>query len=98
VTDGTIGVRVPAHPVALELLGRAGPLAASSANLSGESTPTTAGGVRQVFGEEIGAYLDGGPVTGSGSTVVAVLDDRIEVLRVGPITADMIGSVLGRPI
>jgi L-threonylcarbamoyladenylate synthase len=95
VANGTIGVRVPAHPVALELLARCGPLAASSANLSGRATPPTAGGVRDVFGDAINVYLDGGPVTGTGSTVVGATSEGVDVLREGPITSEALGSVLG---
>ena len=91
----TIGVRVPAHPLALELLARCGPLVASSANRSGEPTPPTVDGVRGVFGDEVDAYLDGGPAPGSGSTVVDVTNERASLLREGPVTADMLRSVLG---
>jgi tRNA threonylcarbamoyl adenosine modification protein (Sua5/YciO/YrdC/YwlC family) len=94
-SGGTIGVRVPAHPIALELLARCGPLAASSANRSGEETPPTVDGVRELFGGAVDAYLDGGPAPGTGSTVVDVTTDRVNVLREGPVTTEMLRSVLG---
>ena len=91
----TIGVRVPAHPVALELLARCGPLVASSANRSGEDTPPTVHGVRELFGASIDGYLDGGPAAGNGSTVVNVTTESVSVLREGPVSGDMLRSVLG---
>lgn len=94
----TIGVRVPAHPIALDLLARTGPLCASSANRSGEPTPPTVDGVRRIFGDGVGLYLDGGPAPGTGSTVVAVHSDRVDVLREGPITSAMLAEALGRPV
>src|SRR5207237_7906302 len=51
--DETIGVRMPAHPSALRVLDRTGPLAVTSANRSGEPTPETCDGVRAVFGETV---------------------------------------------
>ncbi len=95
VDVGTIGVRMPAHPIALELLARCGPLAASSANRSGEDAPPTVHGVRELFAASIDAYLDGGPAPGSGSTVVDMTTEPIDVLREGPIGVEMLKSVLG---
>lgn len=95
VFERTIGVRVPAHPIAQDLLARCGPLAASSANASGEPTPPTVDGVRSVFGAAVQMYLDGGPAPGTGSTVLDVTGERAVVLREGPITAEMLKGVLG---
>ena len=97
VADGTIGVRVPNHPIALEVLRRVGPLAASSANLSGEPAPTTADDIRSIFGDLVDAYLDGGTIVGTGSTVVDLTRSAIRVLREGPISiADVKSAVEGR--
>lgn len=85
VFDGTIGVRVPAHPIALGLLARCGPLAASSANETGRPTPSTVQDVRSVFGSGADGYLDGGVIVGAGSTVIDATDDVPRVLREGPI-------------
>ena len=85
VFDGTIGVRVPAHPIALELLARCGALAASSANETGEPTPSSVQEIRSIFGPRADGYLDGGEITGSGSTVIDVSGDALVVLREGPI-------------
>jgi L-threonylcarbamoyladenylate synthase len=85
--DGTIGIRVPDHDLALAVLGRCGPLAASSANLSGEPTPSTAAEIADLFGDRVDAYLDGGTIEGTGSTVVDVSGADLRVLRPGPIPA-----------
>lgn len=91
----TIGVRMPNHPVALALLRLAGPLAVTSANLSGGANTTTA---RQVFDQlqgKIPLILDGGTTPGgSPSTVVDCTSDAVRILRPGPVTPEMIASVL----
>jgi L-threonylcarbamoyladenylate synthase len=83
---GTVGVRIPAHPVALQLIDAAGvPLAAPSANRFKELSPTTAAHVRAAFGDAI-PVLDGGPTrVGIESTVVSITDGRITLLRPGMI-------------
>ena len=87
VTAGlrTVGLRVPRHPVALELLRAAGvPIAAPSANRFTQLSPTTAQHVRDAFGDETPFLLDGGPCeVGLESTVIAVTQDGLEVLRPG---------------
>jgi len=88
VTAGlpTVGVRIPSHPVALELIEAAGlPLAAPSANRFKELSPTTAAHVRAAFGDTI-PVLDGGPTrVGIESTVVSIADGKITLLRPGMI-------------
>lgn len=87
VTAGlpTVGLRMPRHPVALDLLREAGlPIAAPSANRFTQLSPTTAEHVREAFGEDTPFLLDGGScVVGLESTVVAVTKDGLEVLRPG---------------
>jgi L-threonylcarbamoyladenylate synthase len=96
VTAGldTVGVRMPAHPLALRLIRAAGrPLAAPSANRSGRPSPTTAAHVLADLGGRIGGVLDGGPAgIGVESTVVRVDEAgrRIHVLRPGGVTADQL--------
>jgi L-threonylcarbamoyladenylate synthase len=86
VTAGlaTVGVRMPAHPVARELIEEAGvPVAAPSANRFMGLSPTTAAHVRAVFGDSI-AVLDGGPSqVGIESTVVAIENGNLKLLRPG---------------
>lgn len=90
VTAGlrTIALRVPAHPVMQALLrGAERPLAAPSANASGRISPTTAEHVRATLEGRIPLILDGGPTErGIESTIVAVSDDGLRLLRPGPVT------------
>jgi L-threonylcarbamoyladenylate synthase len=89
VTAGlpTVGVRVPAHPIALALIREAGiPLAAPSANKFTGLSPTTAEHVRAAFGDEV-PVIDGGPCqVGIESTVVAVEGTKLTLLRPGMIS------------
>jgi len=83
----TIGVRMPDHPVTLELLNHTGPMAVTSANLSGGSNAITA---QQVFDQlhgRIPLILDGGQTPGGQpSTVVDCTGDQLVILRQGPLT------------
>ncbi len=90
--ESTVGVRCPDHPLVRELARRVGPIAATSANRHGQPTPTTAADVAVVF-PKILMVIDGGPIDGSASTVVSVVDG-VEVLREGPITAADIDAAL----
>jgi L-threonylcarbamoyladenylate synthase len=96
VTAGldTVGVRMPAHPLALELIRAAGrPIAAPSANRFGCVSPTTADAVAEQLGGRVSLVLDGGPcVVGLESTVVLVLRDALEVLRPGAVTEAMLSE------
>jgi L-threonylcarbamoyladenylate synthase len=98
VTGGrtTVGVRVPAHPLTLELLGRfGGGLAAPSANRFGRVSPTTADHVSADLGDDVDFVLDGGPCPiGVESTIVDCTVDPPQVLRPGAISADDITSLL----
>jgi L-threonylcarbamoyladenylate synthase len=89
VTAGlwTVGVRVPSHPMALELIREAGvPIAAPSANHFASLSPTTAEHVREAFGDSV-PVLDGGPCqVGIESTVVSLAGGKITLLRPGMIT------------
>ena len=96
VTAGlaTVGLRVPAHPVALALIEAAGvPLAAPSANRFSELSPTTADHVRRSLGPEVDYILDGGPSSvGIESTVLSLTESRPVLLRPGGISrAEQIG-------
>ena len=95
----TVGLRVPAHPMALELLAEFdGGIAAPSANRFGRVSPTTAGAVRAEFGDEIAMVLEGGPcAVGVESTIVDCTGSHAAVLRPGAITAEMIAELLGAP-
>ncbi len=94
----TVGVRVPAHPVALELLRSTGaPVAAPSANRFGRISPTSAEHVVEELDGMIDAVLDGGPTTlGIESTVIDLCADVPRVLRPGGVTIEDLTGVLGR--
>jgi len=96
----TVAVRVPAHPVALELLRRVGePLTGTSANLSGLPGPTTAQEVRRQLGARVDLIVDGGPCPGGvGSTVVDCTVDPPRVMREGAVPAAMIEAALSEGV
>jgi len=94
--DGTtLSVRIPNHPVALELLRRTGPLATTSANRHGEPAADTAAGVAAALGAEIDTVLDGGRSAGLASTIIDCTTTTPRVLRDGPISATALLSLLG---
>jgi L-threonylcarbamoyladenylate synthase len=91
----TVGVRVPDHPVARALLRAAGPMAVTSANLSGEASPTTAEEVSRQLNGRIPLILDGGETPGGvPSTVVHCLGTEPIILREGPVSMKDIQFVL----
>ena len=93
-TNGTVAIRMPLHPVALELLRRTGPLAVSSANKTGQESATTADDAQRQLGEAVEVYLDGGPCADSvPSTIVDLTAGTPRVLRVGAISVDQLRKV-----
>lgn len=93
----TIGLRLPDHPLPRALARRLGPLALSSANISGEPEAMTAAAVLATLAGEVALVIDDGPVRGGvPSTVVACLDgDDITVLRAGAISEADIRAAAG---
>jgi tRNA threonylcarbamoyl adenosine modification protein (Sua5/YciO/YrdC/YwlC family) len=81
----TVGVRVPDHPVALEVLRRFGPLAVTSANLSGDEPATDQDEARDALGASVAVYLEGRGSGGPSSTVVDATEDPPRVLRHGAV-------------
>jgi L-threonylcarbamoyladenylate synthase len=105
ITGGrpTVGLRVPAHPVALDLLGAfGGGVAAPSANRFGRVSPTTAEHVQSDLGDAVDLILDGGPTTvGVESTIVDCTTNdgsSVSILRHGAVTADAVREVVGSPV
>ena len=91
----TVGVRVPDHEVARALLRAAGPMAVTSANISGQANPTTAEEVFTQLNGRIGLIIDGGKTPGGvPSTLVDCSGENIRILREGPIAEEELLSVL----
>lgn len=84
----SIGIRVPDHEVALELLAGAGPLAVTSANESGGREAMNHREARAVFGDRVEVYLEGKAPGGQASTVVDATGSRLTVVRPGPVPVD----------
>jgi L-threonylcarbamoyladenylate synthase len=89
----TIAVRVPSNELARTLLERTGPLAVTSANLSGRSPAATVAEARTVLGDKVSVYLDGGRCSAPPSTIVS-LTDEVRVLREGPISLARIQKLI----
>jgi L-threonylcarbamoyladenylate synthase len=99
VTAGlpTVGLRMPAHPIALALIRAAGvPLAAPSANRFGELSPTTADHVRRSLGSDVDFILDGGPCqVGIESTVLSLTEPKPILFRPGGISRTELEAIVG---
>jgi L-threonylcarbamoyladenylate synthase len=93
----TIALRVPSHPLMQQVLRAFGkPVAAPSANISGRPSPTTAGHVRDEFGDRLALVLDGGPsAVGLESAVVAVSGDQATLLRLGGLSREALEAIAG---
>lgn len=99
-TRGTVALRMPAHPLALELLSETGPLAVSSANLTGKAPATTAAEAEAMLGDSVAVYLDGGPGGAVASTIVdatglTLPKGTLRVVREGSIPTDAIREIVG---
>jgi tRNA threonylcarbamoyl adenosine modification protein (Sua5/YciO/YrdC/YwlC family) len=100
-TNGTAALRMPDHAITLELLRESGPLAVSSANLTGKPAALTATEARDALGDRIAVYLDSGESSGSrvGSTIVdatpTVTGKPLRVLRDGTVSRDAIRAIVG---
>jgi L-threonylcarbamoyladenylate synthase len=94
--QGTVMLRMPLHPVAIELLREVGPMAVSSANVSGRPAAVTAVDARDQLGDLVEVYLEAGPsAQGAASTIVDLTGAQPRVLREGPVSAAAIADVLG---
>jgi tRNA threonylcarbamoyl adenosine modification protein (Sua5/YciO/YrdC/YwlC family) len=107
-TRGTVAVRMPDQRIALELLAETGPLAVSSANLTGEPAAMTAAEAQAALGDSVAVYLEAGPAgtaypdaaAGTGSTIVDATalehpDGKLRILRHGVIPDQAIIEVVG---
>ena len=94
-TRGTVAVRMPLHPVTLDLLKESGPLAVSSANISGSPPAMTAADAESQLGEAVSVYLDGGPCSAEiPSTIVDVTGPVPKLLRSGAVTVKRLRNVV----
>ena len=98
-TRGTVALRQPSDPIALELLTEVGPLAVSSANLTGEPAATTASLALESLGDSVDVYLDGGATETVTSTIVDAstfgVDGAIRIVRHGAVSEEQLRSILG---
>ncbi|MCB0926391.1 MAG: threonylcarbamoyl-AMP synthase [Mycobacterium sp.] len=95
-SDGTVMLRMPLHPVAIELLREVGPMAVSSANISGQTPAVQVDEAQRQLGESVAVYLDGGPSPRrAASSIVDLSGPTTRILRAGPISAAAIAEVLG---
>ncbi len=95
----TVGVRVPDHEVARAILRAAGPMAVTSANISGQPSPSTAEEVFAQLNRRIQLIIDGGKAPGGiPSTIVDCTNNEIKILREGPISLEEIKLKLSSPI
>jgi L-threonylcarbamoyladenylate synthase len=94
-SGGTVAVRMPLHPVAIELLEETGPMAVSSANRHGQPAAQTAVEARAQLGDDVAVYLEDGQVRGGvASTIVDVTGGRPQILRLGAIDAAALREVV----
>ncbi|WP_375384844.1 L-threonylcarbamoyladenylate synthase [uncultured Microbacterium sp.] len=102
-THGTVAVRMPDHRITLELLEDTGPLAVSSANLTGKAAAVRVSDAQDMLGESVAVYLDGGPSrSGVASTIIDATElvgdvsgPIVRVLREGGISRAALGEILG---
>jgi tRNA threonylcarbamoyl adenosine modification protein (Sua5/YciO/YrdC/YwlC family) len=93
---GTVMLRMPLHPVAIDVLREVGPMAVSSANISGRPPAVTVDQARNQLAELVEVYLDGGPAEQqTASTIVDLTGAAPKILRQGPVAAESIAEVLG---
>jgi L-threonylcarbamoyladenylate synthase len=93
---GTVMLRMPLQPVAIELLREVGPMAVSSANISGRPPAVNADDARDQLGDLVEVYLDAGPSTQqAASTILDLTGAEPRILRPGPVSAESIAAVLG---
>lgn len=98
-TEGTLALRMPDHPVALTLLERTGPLAVTSANLTGCPPAMCVTEAVDALAARVNLYIDGGPTVGlTPSTILDVSHGKIRPLRQGAISLEELSATVGYPI
>jgi L-threonylcarbamoyladenylate synthase len=99
-TRGTVALRMPGNRLALELLSETGPLAVSSANLTGQPAAQTAQEAEAMLGDAVAVYLDGGPGGTVASTIVdatglSLPEGKLRIVRDGAVSADDLRALVG---
>lgn len=95
-TKGTVAVRMPLHPVALDLLKETGPMAVSSANRSGAPAATTAEEAEEQLGDSVAVYLDAGKTTDNTPSTILDLTTAVpRLLRRGAIPVEKLRGIIG---
>lgn len=93
-TMGTVAIRIPDDEIAREILERTGPLAVSSANVSGRPAASRVQQASDMLGDSVAVYVDGGERGGDASTIVDVTSDEPRVLRLGALTIEDLNVAL----
>ncbi|QIM17071.1 threonylcarbamoyl-AMP synthase [Leucobacter insecticola] len=99
-TGGTVALRIPNHPLALELLRETGPLAVSSANKTGQPAARTAAAAREMLGDSVAVYLEAGASgDGEASTIIDATQlteggGELRILRQGAVTREALATTL----
>ncbi|WP_413116009.1 L-threonylcarbamoyladenylate synthase [Streptomyces sp. CY1] len=94
-TRGTVAVRMPLHPVAIVLLTDFGPMAVSSANLTGHPSPQDCDAAQDMLGDSVSVYLDGGPTPAAVPSSIVDVTGKVPVLlRAGALTAEQLREVV----
>ncbi|MFB7631862.1 L-threonylcarbamoyladenylate synthase [Streptomyces sp. NPDC056149] len=94
-TRGTVAVRMPLHPVAIELLTEFGPMAVSSANLTGHPSPQDCDAAQEMLGDSVSVYLDAGPTPAAVPSSIVDVTGKVPVLlREGAISVEELRKVV----
>lgn len=92
---GTVAIRMPLHPVAIELLEKTGPMAVSSANRTGMPPATTAAEAQDQLSDSVSVYLDGGSAAaGIASTIVDLTGEQPRIVRAGAVSLEALRDVV----
>ena len=92
-SNNYIGIRMPNHKLALSIIDKCGPLATTSANISGMESEIKIDNIRNIFGDKVDYYVDGGICKyGIGSTIILVENNKINLIREGSISLDTINN------
>ena len=95
-TNGTVALRMPEDDIALAVLGEVGPMAVTSANVTGQPAATTVLDAAAQLGGAVSVYLDGGPSRGgAASTIVDCTTETPVILREGGVSAERLQEILG---